>query len=108
MHPRAEIQAFEEGYSKQIVTPTNLVSGNELPLVMGLPKKSVAGLAVIEMAEFGRSVVYENNVPVRPIEFGNIYHMGVVEKSRVLMDLTYWRHIVLLQDPLIWKILCDL
>lgn len=76
MHPRAEIQAFEEGYSKQIVTPTNLVSGNELPLVMGLPKKSVAGLAVIEMAEFGRSVVYENNVPVRPIEFGNIYHMG--------------------------------
>lgn len=87
VHPRAEIQAFEEGYSKQIVTPTNLVSGNELPLVMGLPKKSVAGLAVIEMAEFGRSVVYENNVPVRPIEFGNIYHMGVVEKSRVLMDL---------------------
>ena len=39
VHPRAEIQAFEEGYSKQIVTPTNLVSGNELPLVMGLPKK---------------------------------------------------------------------
>lgn len=39
------------------------------------------------MAEFGRSVVYENKAPSRKIEFGNIYHMGVVENSRVEMDL---------------------
>lgn len=87
VHPSAEIPAFEGGYNKQIVTPTNLVSGNELPLVMGFPKKSVSGLAVVEMAEFGRSVVYENKAPSRKIEFGNIYHMGVVEDSRVEMDL---------------------
>lgn len=87
VHPSAEVPAFEGGYDRQIVTPTNLVSGNELPLVMGLPKKSVSGLAVVEMAEFGRSVVYENKVPSRKIEFGNIYHMGVVENSRVEMDL---------------------
>lgn len=87
VHPSAEIAAFEGGYNKQIVTPTNLVSGNELPIVMGLPKKSVSGLAVVEMAEFGRSVVYENKVPSRKIDFGNIYHMGVVENSRVVMDL---------------------
>ena len=87
VHPSAEVPALEGGYSKQIVTPTNLVSGNELPLVMGLPKKSVAGLAVIEMAEFGRSVVYENKIPQRKIDFGNIYHMGVTENSRVVMDL---------------------
>lgn len=87
VHPSAEIPAFEGGYNKQIVTPTNLVSGNELPLVMGLPKKSVSGLAVVEMAEFGRSVVYENKPPVRKIDFGNIYHMGVIENSRVEMDL---------------------
>ena len=31
--------------------------------------------AVVEMAEFGRSVVYENKVPSRKIDFGNIYHM---------------------------------
>lgn len=37
-HPQAEIPAFEGGYSKQLVTPTNLVSGNELPMVMGFPK----------------------------------------------------------------------
>lgn len=87
VHPVAEIPSIEGGYSGQKVTPTNLVSGNELPLVMGLPKKSVSGLAVVEMAEFGRSVIYENKYPKRRIEFGNIYHMGVVEKSRVEMDL---------------------
>lgn len=87
VHPCAEMPAFEGGYEKQIVTPTNLVSGNELPLVMGLPKKSVSGLAVVEMAEFGRAVVYENKVPKRKIDFGNIYHMGVAEKTRVEMDL---------------------
>ena len=54
---------------------------------MGFPKKSVSGLAVVEMAEFGRSVVYENKVPQRKIEFGSIYHMGVTEKTRVQMDL---------------------
>lgn len=86
-HPIAEMPAFDGGYDKQLVTPTNLVSGHELPLVMGLPKKSVSGLAVVEMAEFGRSVVYENISPVRSIDFGSIYHMGVVEKPRVKMDL---------------------
>lgn len=87
VHPRAEIPAFEGGYAKQMVTPTNLVSGNELPLVMGLPQKSVSGLAVVEMAEFGRNVVYENKIPTRKIDFGYIYHMGVTEQSRVIMDL---------------------
>lgn len=87
VHPRAEMPAFEGGYAKQMVTPTNLVSGNELPLVMGLPKKSVSGLAVVEMAEFGRAVVYENKPPKRSMDFGHIYHMGVTEKPRVVMDL---------------------
>ncbi len=86
-HPQAEIPALEGGYSKQLVTPTNMVNGNELPMVMGFPKKSVSGLAVVEMAEFGRTVVYENRPPRRGIEFGNIYHMGTVEDTRVRMDL---------------------
>lgn len=87
IHPQAEMPAFEGGYAKQLVTPTNLVSGHELPLVMGFPKKSVSGLAVVEMAEFGRAVVYENQYPNRSIEFGSIYHMGVVENTRIRMDL---------------------
>lgn len=86
-HPEAEMPSFDGGYTKQLVTPTNLVSGYELPLVMGFPKKSVAGLAIVEMAEFGRSVVYENKLPKRSIDFGSIYHMGIVEDTRVKMDL---------------------
>ena len=86
-HPKANLPALSGDYASQAVTPTNMVSGHELPLVMGLPKKSVQGLAVVEMAEFGRSVVYENKKPARSIDFGSIYHMGVVEKTRVKMDL---------------------
>lgn len=87
VHPSAQLPELESGTPGQYVTPTNLVSGNELPLVMGFPKKSVCGLAVVEMAEFGRSVVYENREPNRKIDFGCIYHMGVAEKTRVSMDL---------------------
>lgn len=87
VHPKAELENLDAKNDKQVVMPTNLVSGKELPLVMGLPKKSVNGLAVVEMAEFGRAVVYENKIPERFIELGNIYHMGVVEKTRVKLDL---------------------
>lgn len=85
-HPTATLPSFD-GFDAQIVAPTVLVSGNELPFVMGLPKKSVSGLPVVEMAEFGRTVVYENQFPQRPIDFGSIYHMGTTESNRVHMDL---------------------
>ena len=77
VHPTAEIPEYS-GYSSQIVSPTNMLTGNELPIILGLPKKSVNGVSVIEMAEFGRSVVYEK-APERTIEFGSIYHMGRID-----------------------------
>lgn len=80
VHPCAEIRLSSE-YGKQIVTPTSMVSGSELSLLMGFPRKSVAGVAVQEMAEFGRSVVYENRYPDKTISIGNIYHMGIEEKD---------------------------
>ena len=86
-HPLAQINAMNNVFSEQLVTPTNLVSGNELPLVMGFPKKSVPGLSVVEMAEFGRAVVEEDSRPKETFDIGNVYHMGVTEKTRVNMDL---------------------
>ncbi len=84
-HPKAELQVFEQ---KQMVSPTSLVSGKELALLMGFPRKAISGVAVQEMAEFGRDVVYERKIPEKTISFGNIYHMGVEEKQTpVLMDL---------------------
>lgn len=87
VHPSAEITLSEE-YQKQKVKPVCLVSGNELSILMGFPRKSVPGVAVQEMAEFGRAVVYENRLPDETISIGNIYHMGLEEKyTPVEMDL---------------------
>lgn len=86
-HPIGVIPAFGE-YTIQQVTPTQMVNGKELPMVLGLPRKSVPGLAVVEMAEFGRAVVYENPERVkRQMAFGSIYHMGAAEALRVPMDV---------------------
>ena len=86
VHPRAQI-TFTDEYNRQYVTPTSLVSGNELALLLGFPRKSVAGVAIQEMAEFGRAVVYENKKPQKTLSFGNIYHMGIEEKDTpVIMD----------------------
>lgn len=87
VHPRAALQLYKE-YSKLIVTPTSLINGNELSILLGMPRKSVSGLVVQEMAEFGRDVFYENKIPSIPISIGNIYHMGTEEITRpVKMDL---------------------
>ena len=87
VHPITEIPAFDH-YEAQTVTPTNMVNGKEIPMVLGFPRKSVPGIAVIEMAEFGRAVVFEAPERVkRTMEFGNIYHMGVSEALRVPMDI---------------------
>lgn len=87
VHPSAQIVISDE-YEKQIVTPTSMVSGSELSLLLGMPRKSVAGVAVQEMAEFGRAVVYENRFPKKPVSIGKVYHMGIVEEeTEVNMDL---------------------
>lgn len=87
VHPSAQILISEQ-YKKQFVTPTSMVSGSELSLLLGLPRKSVVGVAVQEMAEFGRAVVYENKLPKKTINIGNIYHMGIEEKdTSVQMNL---------------------
>lgn len=86
-HPVANIPSYEN-YDAQQVTPTNMISGKEIPIVLGLPRKSVPGLAVVEMAEFGRSVVFESPEKVkRTVEIGSIYHMGVTEALRVKLDI---------------------
>lgn len=88
IHPKAEIEIMKE-YSTQYVTPTSMVSGKELPMLMSFPRKSVSGLAVVEMSEFGREVVYKGVSPKQEklISFGKIYHMGQSEKNNVPFDL---------------------
>lgn len=87
VHPKVEIPTMLN-FQKQFVSPTNLISGNELPIIMGLPQKSVTGVTVMEMAEFGRNVfssaAYESQ---RKLRLGHVMHMGVMESSEVQLDI---------------------
>lgn len=93
-HPRFVIPG-EKGtidIDSQNVTPCSLISGNELPYVLGLPRHSVPGVTVIEMAEFGRNVRFSSGAPHgKQLELGRVFHMGQLEKTRVLLDLESFR-----------------
>ena len=70
-----------------IVTATTSLSGKELAYSLNFPQKSIAGLPVLECAEFGRNVVtYDVDQDEREeLEFGSIFHMNHVENNRVAL-----------------------
>jgi hypothetical protein len=73
---------------EQIISPGLMVSGNELPIIMGLPRKSVPGVTVTEMAEFGRNIPSEWKAKVkRPINFGKIQHMGSDDVGDAILNV---------------------
>lgn len=70
------------------VTPCTLVSGSELAIHMGLPRKSVCGLPVMDHASFGKEITVsawrrENG----SINLGHIFNMGSEGRNRVKLDL---------------------
>ena len=75
-------------YQTEQITPAMMISGKEIPTLMGLPRKSVPGIVVDSMAEFGRNIpeLWKKKVR-RPILFGNVYHMGQAEKTPTFLDL---------------------
>lgn len=86
-HPKIQLPA-SNGFESQIVSPVNLISGNEIPFMMGLPKKSVTGLTTMEIASFGRNVFRsQEKKGEKKIPIGNVFHMGVAEHQRVELDL---------------------
>ena len=86
MHPVISIQSFEDMLSHEVI-PTSLISGKELPIMFHLPRKSVNGLIVMDMAEFGRNVFSKENPHKRVIEIGQISHMGKTEDTKVVLDV---------------------
>ncbi len=91
LHPRFLYEAAFAGpeYESQEITAASLISGVELPILMGLPHKSVSGVTSIESAEFGRNVFRKGGtVPKRAVNLGAIYHMGeVFPNNRVKLNL---------------------
>lgn len=74
MHP---VFSYSSPAGSIEVTPCALVSGNELALHMGLPRKSVSGFPVIEHADFGKEVVSYNGIKAtHTINLGNVFNMG--------------------------------
>ncbi len=72
------------------VTATEYLSGKEVPLLFALPRKSVAGVAVTSMAEFGRNVVYVNEgmkPDAKMLNIGRVSHMNQIEDSEVKLNL---------------------
>ncbi len=63
------------------ITPASIVSGRELAVQMGLPRKSVPGVSVIETAAFGRNIESDRSKSHRFLELGNLYHMGREEEG---------------------------
>lgn len=91
MHPKFRyLPAPQSGnYTDQIITPASLVSGLELPILMGFPHKSVSGVTSISSAEFGRNV-FAKGMPknYRNVDIGSVFHMGEIFRSnRVRLDL---------------------
>lgn len=69
--------------NNQMLLATCQVSGKELALHMGLPRKSIPGLPIIEHAEFAKEVTkydsYSSNDFENQITLGKIFNMGEVQ-----------------------------
>lgn len=84
MHP---IFRYEGTLGSIEVTPSSMVSGNELSIHMGLPRKSVCGFPVIEHSDFGKEVVnYEGHVAHSGVNLGKVFNMGSSCPNSVFLD----------------------
>lgn len=66
------------------VSTSTMVSGPELTVQLGLPKKSIHGVAVLPMTPFGRNVRAEED---STIQIGNLYFMGKTEPQRINISI---------------------
>lgn len=68
-----------------IVTATTSLSGKELAYSLNFPQKSIAGLPILECAEFGRNIVTYDDIRKndKTFELGNIFHMNREENVEV-------------------------
>lgn len=88
-HPRFIVPSFSNGPADtkdQAISPKGYVNGKELAMLFNLPRKSVSGITVAEMAEFGRNIV-QTDTDKRMITIGNVYHMGQIEQKDIKIDL---------------------
>lgn len=88
-HPAFLHKLTENGIVRQtIVDPTVLASTNELAIQLGLPRKSVIGLPVIEHASFAQEVLKEYDLaPSEKIVLGVVNYLGRDTSTEVRLDI---------------------
>ena len=88
-HPVFLHQLSEGGVLRQtFVDPTVLTSTNELAIQLGLPRRSVKGLPVIEHASFAQEVLNEHRqASAESVELGVVSHFGKETDTDVCLDL---------------------
>lgn len=89
-HPSVLIPDFsqpplKDGRPAIAVSPTSLVSGRELAIHMGLPKRSVPGVAVDRCAEFARQVLTLDGAVTMGMALGHIVHMRAEDKEQKVL-----------------------
>ena len=75
--------------SNLLVDATSLTSSNELAIHLGLPRKSVKGLPVIEHALFAQEILSENMdaTDLKTINMGVVKHLGKNTSTNVRLDI---------------------
>ena len=86
-----EIVNMDESYSEypSVVTATTSLSGKELAYSLNFPQKSIAGLPILECAEFGRNVVTYDSIKDEQgkIHLGNVFHMNHMENTKIDLNI---------------------
>lgn len=85
VHPRFCAKGQNRTAEKIVVTPASIISGKEIAIQVGLPKKSVNGISVVQMAPFGRNVLAGD--ADKSVVLGNMYHMGQLDSAKVKLNI---------------------
>ena len=88
-HPLFRVPEFDTDAKSLDIEPSNYINGRELAMLMNFPRKSVSGIMVTEMAEFGRNVLISDSTQTESLaNMGCIFHMGRDEdKNTVALNL---------------------
>ncbi len=74
-------------YDSKEFTPASLISGKELAIQLGFPKKSIQGLSVVNKVPFGRNVLPAPAENRKAVPIGKLYHMGKADNSDIKLDV---------------------
>lgn len=81
-HPR-----FADFSDTMEFTPASLISGKELSIQLGIPKKSIQGLSVVYKVPFGRNVLKDTTKAEKSVSIGKLYNMGAIDKGDISLDV---------------------